>query len=360
MNYKLLIFTACFLLLKLSFSQVSEEKYVRKAFSIEKGYKVELSNKYGTVQVLEWNKDSVAVELNQMLQAKNDEKLLKLRNSVDFEFIQAGNYIVIKSVIESSNGRVKGLISTAEDLLSSNNKIKIDVKLYVPSTVKLKIDNKFGDIYLGNLDNEMDIELNHGDLKAGDVRGDLDLEINFGDAEFDVLNGADIEVAFGGLKIEEVNKLKLESKNSDVKIEEVQDLHITAKHSDIVLKEVQLFTGVSSFSDFEVSEVHESISLNAKYGSFKVSQVTEGAKNVQVDTKYTKIDLTFSPSLGFMTTVKYRYATINYPESMSKLELSGDGDKNSTFGLTGWIGHAKSDNQLNINAEHCTVNLKFK
>ena len=97
-----------------------------------------------------------------------------------------------KFIIDKRNGfddfePAPGLFNSVETRKSRmismnwNNRAEINYKVYVPKTCQLKLENKFGNIYMTDHQGKTEIALSNGDLKAFAFSNDAQLLTNYGD-----------------------------------------------------------------------------------------------------------------------------------------------------------------------------------
>ena len=122
---------------------------------------VEVTNKYGKINIITWEKDSVRIEVDLRISTNNYQKTQKLKNNISFELSSTNNFIVAKTNFASS----AGVISDFVDAFIPSNQVVINYMIYLPTNINLKVTNKFGDIYIDDFKGDLDISLSNGDLK---------------------------------------------------------------------------------------------------------------------------------------------------------------------------------------------------
>jgi hypothetical protein len=106
MNFKTLLL---FPLLMQGLNALSQtEGYIdtiSRSFPSSKGVNLNISNKYGAVSIATWDKDSVNITIEMMIKAKDNQKLEKLKNSIDFEFL-TGQYFITANTLMMMEGLI--------------------------------------------------------------------------------------------------------------------------------------------------------------------------------------------------------------------------------------------------------------
>ena len=118
------------LILTLGYKYVSaqtytENKNILKSYKIYPGTILEINNKYGKIELTTWNKDSVRIEANLSIKANSASKVMKLRNSIHFDFSATSHFIVAKTVF---GGSTNSVFNELRDLAESIVKRSAGVK----------------------------------------------------------------------------------------------------------------------------------------------------------------------------------------------------------------------------------------
>ncbi|PKO95003.1 MAG: hypothetical protein CVU14_13085, partial [Bacteroidetes bacterium HGW-Bacteroidetes-9] len=156
----------------------SEKRVESKSFRLKLGTMVQVYNKYGNVNIMPWDKDSVRFVVSIAAQSKQETKIRKILSSIDCEMISTAGFISARTVFhDNSTTFWKDVVSYAGKVINSGNNLQIDYTVYMPVNHPLKVENKFGNIYMGNHKANVDISLSNGDLQARDFLGNLKLDL---------------------------------------------------------------------------------------------------------------------------------------------------------------------------------------
>ena len=97
MKYKKLKMTVAFLVAAGALIQAqiySESKKIERSFPVSSETRLDLSNKYGTVHVIPWRKDSVHIEIDLFVKSSSNSRLEKIMRNIDFDFTDTRYYII--------------------------------------------------------------------------------------------------------------------------------------------------------------------------------------------------------------------------------------------------------------------------
>jgi len=130
-------------------AQVSESKQIRKSFRIEKSTIVDINNKYGDVTIETWENDSVLVIIDYTISEKNYERLRSRAEQIRFELSKSGHYLVVNTIIGSNKNMLLGELARLKESIGMNeSQVQINIKVFMPDNLDLRIKNKFGNVFI--------------------------------------------------------------------------------------------------------------------------------------------------------------------------------------------------------------------
>ncbi|NJK96569.1 MAG: hypothetical protein HC905_18090, partial [Bacteroidales bacterium] len=198
----------------------SESKKYIHQFPLSAKTSVEINNKYGKIQLLTWNKDSVKVDIDFYISSSSLSRLNKLRQNINFDFSNSNTFVVVKTMFGKTQSNVIDEIKDfAEAIVSGSNEVRIDYTVYIPQSQTLKVTNKYGDIYADDLTGDVQLILSNGDLKANDLKGNTQIFLSFGNAFINQISKGRISAEYADMDIRTAGNITLESKSSKVHLE---------------------------------------------------------------------------------------------------------------------------------------------
>lgn len=337
------------LAVNLAFGQVYERsRNETKSFRVYPQTSLEIVNKYGNINLFNWSKDSVRIEIKAEVKASKQQKADKLFEFIDFEFSDSKYYIVAKTQLRQNQGSFWAELSDlANTVFSGNNKIQVDYDVYLPADMELKLENKFGNIYCTNYQGNLSINLSNGDLKANDLTGDTDIAVSFGNASINTIKVATIELNYAELKLKTADELTIESKSSEIEIEKLSRLQINSRRDQLEIDEVDILSGETSFTYITLENLLTEIKLTSTYGDLNIQHIAPGFHKIEMDAKYTDIRFAFSGQPRAEVKVDYTETTgLYYPDSFSGLTHQEITEKDGRHLLSGKIGNPEANRQI--------------
>lgn len=341
MNYKKII-PACalfFAALFLQAQEYSDNIKLSKSFRVNKSSTVEVYNKYGKLHVITWARDSVKFDVDASIKSSSNEKVKKLRDKISFDFTGTEYYITAKTIFSNQySGFFKDLVDFAEGILTSDNYVEINYKVYVPEYVNIKLNNKFGDIYIESLTGDININLSNGDLKANDFKGNSTLRISMGDADIKTINNGKVYVNYSELNIDNVEQLNLDSRLSRINIDKANIIKILSKKDKVYITKLNQIYGELYFSDFTAYNLENKISFKSNYGNVNLEMISKDFKFIDITSEYTDMTLLFEDDASFDIDITDKDANIKYPSdnvNIKKEAINVDENRFNTFGTIG-------------------------
>ncbi|MEN8230605.1 MAG: hypothetical protein ABFS38_20780 [Bacteroidota bacterium] len=339
----------------------TDKRSVSRSFPASRETTLEVQNKYGKIQVVTWEKDSVLVDVDIYLTESSSAKLRKLKEDIKIDFTGTNTYIIAKTMIKSESGRLASeLKSISNTITGSNKRVEINYMVYVPQYMDVVLSNKFGDIYMDDMGGQVDIELSNGVLKANRLSGNSDIRLSFANGMIKSLGSASMRLAYSDLVLEEVNQLDLESKSSKLNVDSVNVLKINSRRDKLYFQHVEYFYGKSNFTQVWVYDFLRESDLYMKYGELTIEHVVPDFSKIYVESEYTDITLFFDrkTSLAF-DILHHKKSVLRLPgkEVVAEENLNG----RDHFKTVGTIGAGAAVGELNIDAlQKCFINISFK
>ncbi|MHC1776075.1 MAG: hypothetical protein AB9834_11750 [Lentimicrobium sp.] len=342
-NFSLLAMVACLPLL-LASQTYSEKREESKTYRLKPGTLVQISNKYGNVNVMNWDKDSVRFEVSVSVQSKQPAKLNKVLSSIDCEMVSTASVISARTIFHDNGATFwKDVVSYAGQVVNTSNNLQIHYTVYMPENNPVKVENKFGNIYLDSRKGKTDITLSNGDLQARDFTGVLKLILEFGSASIQEAGEAQININYSDLYMQNVNKLNLISRSSTIDLDKVGSMEMESVRDKMKVESCTSVSGDVSFSRTRINQLGTVCSLTTKYGELKINGISREFVNIFIKSEYTDVLLGINPMASYSLDMIYDTKTIlNIPPAVdNQLKKETINAKYSTIKANGLIG--KSD-----------------
>lgn len=338
--------------------QVRQERDYNRTFASSKNDKVEIVNKYGEIIIRTWDSDSVKFEVLVRAEGKNSDMVNKSMDRVEIRFRRIGD--IISAVTEVSKGRgIFGTVVSEVEGVVGNNRLKIDYQIWVPKGVMLSVENKFGDVYLTDIDARLDLDVSNGDIKAGDIGKSLNLKHSFGNASFGRVGDALVILRGSEIEFESGKSLNFESGSSKIRIDEAKSIQLNSRNDKIKLMHVAEVLCEGSFTDLMIDHLSGTARLDFSYGDIYLNRIDKNFQSINITGKSTDINLILNQASYVKANIKGSEDRMVLPNSMllMKKEVYEDG----VISLTGDVGNTNIDHSvLDIAAEGGELIISIK
>ena len=348
LKLSVLLFATIFLSLQTYALKEEFTKKITKSFDINKDATLAVKNKFGKIHCQNWDKNSIAIEVEITVTASNQDKANKYFDKIDINF-------------DGSSTRVSATTSFDDNLFSkNNNEISIDYMISMPASINLEIDNKFGDIILDEVNGSSSIEVGYGSLKANKLTGDNnDLEIKFSDAFIGYVKNADLELKYSELEIDEVQSLSAECKFSEMDLGKVDMITLESGYDDDFIGKVRDMDVEASFSDIEIMSLSEKLVADCDYGSIKVKEVKSNFKLIDISSSFSDANIGFNSEASFRLVATVKMGDLSYPRNKSRLtEVEITYTSSKYEGLVG--DNSDTSSKVLVEAKNSGVNLFYR
>ncbi len=323
MNYRFyLTLLVLFCAATMHAQDTEKHRTINKAFAVRPNTKIQIENKYGSIEVHNWEKDSVKFEINISVVGDKIAKVLKTFEYIDVELFESKSYISAKTVFENDkNSFWTDITDLTNSILKGGNSSEINYTVYMPKSNPLEIRNKFGNVYLDNRLAASVINISDGDLKANNFSGDLELHFSNGTAYLDKINNAYIESNYAEFSIIEVDELTLDSKSSTIRCDKIGVLNLNSKRDKLYLGELSVVKGEFSLSFVGLDYLTKELSLKTNFGDMIIGQVTNNFNLINISGRNTAISSTFKNDASFNIDLIYNKKTkLSFPTSYKNLK----------------------------------------
>jgi hypothetical protein len=340
-----------------SVANAQDEGVIKKfhqEYNVNKDTKLEIQNKYGNIDVKNWDQDKVTIDVKITVQHPDKQKAAKLLEYINISFEQTGNDIkAITSIDEKFNH------SNWFNFGGESREFSIDYTVMLPSNLDVNLNDRYGDIYIDELTGPVQVYLKYGNMKANKiVRGNSEplnlISLAYSHAAIEESNWLKIDMKYSKLNMGNSKALVVVSRYSKLRVDDCSSIVADAKYDEYRIGKLANFVCESAYSDMEFDEITKKISLTSRYGDFKVASVPEGFEEIKVNSNYGGIRIHINSAASYNIDGSAKYAHIEVP-SEGKLNRIEENTSMSISGLVGRDSNTKS--KVTIETAYGSVNL---
>ena len=338
-------------------------KQVVKSFQVNSGITIDLTNKYGKVHVIRWNIDSVKFIIDLRIRTKDAGKMQKLKQNIDFEFTASQYFLNASTKIgDNASDVFQDIKDIAGTYLSSSNTVTINYTMMVPDYVSIKIDNKFGNVYIDDADQNFNLTLSYGDFSCNRLSGKSEIRITSGNAEIGYIREGLLFISYGNLHLHDAGKLTAETRSSTITIDKSAELRINSRRDKLYLNELGSFSGESYFSNINGGTLHNEMNFVSRYGAVNLDNIRKTFTNLNLTAEFTKVTLAFDRSASYNLELSHHQEVVFvYPKNIASLKTKVINVEEKQFLTSGVIGTEPAVSKVVINVpKKCNLTLISK
>jgi len=336
---------------------------VVRSFRVNNGVTLDLTNKYGKVHIIKWNNDSVKFIIDLKIRTKDASKMQKLKQNIDFEFTSSLYFLNARTKIgDNASDVFQDIKDIAGTYLSSTNTVTINYTVMVPDYITLKIDNKFGSVYMDDADQNFNLTLSYGDFSCNRLSGKSEIRITSGNAEIGYIREGMLFVSYGNLHLRDAGKITAETRSSTMTIDKSADLRINSRRDKLYLNELGSISGESYFSNINGGTLNNEMNFVSRYGSFSLDNIRKSFSGLNLMSEFTKVTLAFEKSASYNLELSHHQEVVLiYPKNIASLKTRVTNAEEKQFLTTGVIGTEPANSNVVINVPRkCNLTLISK
>jgi len=355
-HYALVVILVLFTGFTINAAEDEYSKKIHKEYDANEQTHLNLTNKYGDVEITNWSKSSVFIDVTITVDHKNEDRAKELLEHISVDFRKDGNTINVETEIDKNFNKSNWFFN-----FDSNDKqFSIDYEIKMPKSLQLTLNNKYGDVFIDEVTGEADIAVKYGNLKANKILRDNTkplsrVYLGYSDGTIKEANWLKLDLKYSKLKIDKSTALMAVTKYSKLYTDKTSSIVAESKYDHYYLGEVGNFVVESKYTDYEIDQLNKQLDIETSYGNLDVDYIPKTFEKIWVSNKYGHIDIKIDKAASYNIEGKADYGNINYPDS-EKLNRRKD---NTELEISGIIGRAKNPNaKVELQTKYGDIDLR--
>ncbi|MDH5399665.1 MAG: hypothetical protein OEX02_16055 [Cyclobacteriaceae bacterium] len=343
-------------------SEVS--RVIEERFSVKPTDNFELINKYGDVIINTWDVDSVKINVEILAFGKDYSDARKTLERVFIDLDQTGSYLVAETTFDRSSSLFQEFFNTLSDdsrAMMSKGKIEVNYTVFMPSTLSLTLENKFGDVFLMELNGKAQISVLHGNLRTNNINSNSIIDAGFGDVRIKYLKSGRITLRAAEGDIQQVGIVELRSTGSDIDVRKAERIRMDSRSDrSIKIHQIEHLSGKGMFSKLTIEELGNTIDLTMDYGELMVRNVPFNFSEINITSRFSDIYLALNPLSYLNVEIEAREDKLMIPMAFDRLERYYIDEKRKEVRLTGNVGAPNNFSaNLTVRSKNADVTIHF-
>jgi hypothetical protein len=285
--------------------------FIKKTFPVKNGTSLKISNKYGDVNVITRNIDSLFICATITIVQDNHELVQKSMKLITISIEKLKDTVFVSTLFD------KNFFS--EELRQGRKNFNIDYLIKLPAYVDLNITDEFGNISVDELSGTLKVKLSQGGLSArkltkGNVKPISTIYIDHGKVNIDELNWMTLTlINCQSVEIEKAQALTMTSAISKIRIGNISSLITNSKSDSYIIKSINNIISESVYSEYEIGRLNGQLKSKVTYGSMRISDLNKEFSGIDITSGQSLISLKTGQGISFKTDIIATDAPVEFP-----------------------------------------------
>ncbi len=363
MNYKNLLLLALLLPVWIGVSgqQFSDSKTLRKSFRAGSDAVLDVTNKYGDIHIMHSGSDSITIIVEITASSNTGDKINAMMSDVDVSLTMNGETVrAVTSFRKGITPLFESLKGLTKNLINFDSRLKIDYRIDCPPRTVLRINNSYGDVYIGDETPVLALSLSNGNLDAAAVGNVQMMELTFAKANVRSIGEGKVTLSFSELRTREAGKIKLATVSSKVWIDTYRTVDLDSKRDDLHLGTGEVITGTAYFSDIITDRLTGEVNMSVKYGNLSFENVDRSFRLIDIRSSYADIDMAMDERSGYDLEIRHTNAFVSLPGITPVPEKTEISAQEKLYLTKATVGSGSDRSQVRIDATRGEIRLLQK
>ncbi len=329
----------------------TEEKTIKKSFNVSNNATLKVDNSYGNLDVITWNENRIEIVVNISVSGNNEDKVREKIDNITVDFEGSANYVSAETIFNKSKSN-----SWWNWGSSSNINMKINYVIKMPMTNSVDLENDYGSINLDKLEGNARINCDYGKITTKELMGtNNQIEFDYTkNSYFEYINKGSINADYGEFVVAKAKSIDLEADYTNSRFETIEDLKYDCDYGSLTADRANNVSGNGDYLTIVLGDIYKNVSIDSDYGSIKIKNIKETAKNIIITSDYVGINIGFDPKYHFNFEIDLDYASLRSHEGF---EFNKRRDESTSKYYQGYYGSASTSNNITINSDYGSVTI---
>jgi hypothetical protein len=343
----------------ISAQKENETRNYIKSFKATRDASLEVVNKYGSVHLSSWNKDSISVRAEVKAFAPSQPKLAKMFEGVKVDITDTKYLIRATTEFSSSiSGLFESFKGMTGKVISYDSRIEINYYINAPEYIDVTIENRYGDVSAGNIGGRFSLTLSNGDFRADSIGKSASLTLSFTDATIHSLASGKIDANFSEVKLDRTGDIEVSSISSRFDIKEAASIRCESRRDKFFIESIGSLSGNSYFTDFRIGNLKKSMDINDRYGNINTDQIARNFSSVNVISTSSDISLRFDKGSSYNLDIRHINAFVVLPDNDANIEKKALNEEKKEYTVYGTVGKNPGSAKVKLDATRGNIYIK--
>ena len=300
-------------------------KTINKQFNISEDGLVNLSNKYGKIDIKTWDQNTVRISVKILVEAKSEDSAQEVFDRIDIEFYNTNDAVGAETEIESKQNSWWSWGNNSDDF-------SINYEVFMPASANLEVVAKYCDVYSAAIAGTGEFTVKYGNFKIDGLGEDSSVNLAYGNGTIQRARDLNVDLAYGKLEVGEVSDVDLNMRYGTFDADRAGDIISESRYSNFHLGEIRQFRDDGKYDNIEIDFAEEVVvethytnikvgrlgrrmNLDMAYGSAKIQQIDASFDEININGRYTDFKLYMSSGTNCSFDLSSSYAGLRIPSN---------------------------------------------
>lgn len=325
-------------------------KEFKQSYETNKNTNLVLDNKYGNIDINNWNENRISISIIVKVKAVSKEKAEEMFNKIDISIFKEGDEITARTDFSDDFGKVFN---------NRNNLLEIKYNVNMPSIIPLDLSNKYGNVFINELKSTSIIDVKYGNLKANriihnDQQPFTEIRLGYSNATIQTCTWTKFDIKYSNIEMSDTKALIILSKYSKINVEKGTSIVTESKYDTYRLGRISNIVATAGYSNFKAEAISNKIQMDTKYTDMNVSYVPVNFEEIKLNTSYGNYKILLDPEASYKIDGYAKYAKVFIPESARVNRFN----ENNEYKVNGTVGNNQATkSKISVSSNY--GNIKF-
>jgi len=329
-------------------------KEIKKEFAVNENTRLELSNKYGNVDIVNTGEPKLTILVKVKVNVRDKERAETILNTVKIHISQEGDIIKAVTELDDNFGKLFRGFNTGDGGL------EINYTVTMPATVPVNLSNRYGNVFIDELTSTSTLDIKYGKLTANRIMHEgkeplTKIYLAYSDGTVQETRWIELDIKYSKMNIVNSKALAVMSKYSKLFVTNGSSIVSESKYDTYDVGKLNNFITTAAYGHFVIKELTGKLQLDTKYSDVIVDRIGSGFESIKISNSYGTYKLGIDPGASYKINGFSKYCNIIYPENNARVSRFNE---NNEFKVNGVVGSNSSPSaEVNVTSSYGNIRL---
>lgn len=329
----------------------TRNKVINKEFKVSKNATLEISNKYGNVNIITSNSNQIIIKVSITTNGNDEEKVEQRLDQIDVDFDASSSFVSAKTIIEKN--------TSYWSWFGKRNSINMEInyQIQMPITNNLEVSNDYGGVNLDKIEGTTKFDVDYGKLNIGELLNSKNnINIDYTNkSQIDFMKDGDINADYSTLHIERSGRTNLNADYSNISFGMVTNLDFNCDYGSLKIDNAGNAFGNTDYLSIKINKLSGSGDFDVDYGGIHIDDLGKNFKTLKVKAEYASVKVGIPDNANFNITASTSYGGFSYRDGFT---FNKEIKENTSKYYEGYYGTENSESSIHIKTSYGSISLK--